>query len=131
VSADFEPPWVDDGVAEVSFDCPGEDGSPAVVSAAVHRPRQKASGEPFACGIEVCGLRSAGTLAPDEVAKFNVYGENSWQALSLAIQLVNSQLVHASQRGVVFQWDGEVLDVADLFPWNTASLAKARKSKSP
>ncbi|QDT67773.1 hypothetical protein MalM25_06770 [Planctomycetes bacterium MalM25] len=127
MSADFEPPWVNDPVAEVSFDCLAEDGSSVAVSVKVHRPRRKSADDPYACGVESRGLSLHQKLTPGGVSTYNIYGNDSWQALSLAIQFANSGMVHASEKGVVFQWEGETLKMGTLFPWNTAALQQDKQ----
>ncbi|CAN0348999.1 unnamed protein product, partial [Ectocarpus sp. 4 AP-2014] len=106
-------------IAEIRFSCLSEDGSVVEVVCVVHRPRQKGLSDPFACGVETRGIRLHETLTPGEVATTDIYGVDSWQALSLALQFANSGLVHASEKGVVFQWEGETLDMKELLPWNT------------
>lgn len=96
----------------------------------VHRPRQLSPENPFVCGLEQKGLTFNGELAPGNVSKTDIYGVDSWQALSLAIQYANSRLVHASEQGVVFQWVGETLKMNELFRWNTAALSQDREDQS-
>lgn len=126
MSDDFKSPWIDDPVAEVRFDCLSEDGATVEVMVRVHRPRRKNPDCPFACGVEAVGVSLHQSLIPGETQTTDIYGEDSWQAMSLAMQFANSGMVHASKKGVVFQWEGETLDMGELFAWNTATLSKLR-----
>jgi hypothetical protein len=131
MSDDWKPLWIDDPIATVKFDCPNEDGAIVEVAMVVHRPRQLSPGNPFGCGLEQRGLTFKSKLAQGQVIQTDIFGEDSWQALSLAIQYANSRLVYASEQGVIFQWAGETVRMNDLFRWNTAALSEDLPDSAP
>lgn len=126
MSDDWKPQWIDDPIAEERFDCLSEDGDIVEVAVLVHRPRQLRSEEPFACGVEQRGLTFASKLTPGQIDKSDIYGDSSWQALSLAIQYANAKLVYACEQGIVFQWNGEALDMKQLFPWKIGGAEETK-----
>jgi hypothetical protein len=85
------------------------DGGPVPVCLRVGRPAPHPKGDSV-CPVQAEGLRL--WEGPGEV-----FGVDSWQALTLGLRFLQSMLAAETERGAVFHWEGgeRAVSVEELF----------------